>query len=151
MNRTRLIIMVCVAALGIGVLVWGNYFNGPSSEDCEPVVALLDFNHQQTELISSKSTEGSGALPTVAEDSVYQQWADGLAQRAQEVSDPELGQQAVRLADLAAQFVTKLPGLRSVTQAQAPGAPAPQLAYDMDALNGQITDQLAELAKACPR
>ena len=48
-------------------------------------------------------------MPSVAEDAAYQQWADGLAQRAEQVTDPNLADTAVQVADLASQFVAKFP------------------------------------------
>ena len=93
---------------------------------------------------------GAASVPSVAEDAVYQQWADGLAQRAEKVNAPDLTARAVQVADLATQFVAKLPRLRSDTAARAPGAPPPPVVYEMSVLNDRITDQLNQLAKACP-
>ena len=89
-------------------------------------------------------------MPSVAEDAAYQKWADGLAQRAQEVSSPELVVHAIRVADLAAQFVAKLPRLRAETQARAPGASVPPVAYETAALDDRLSGELAQLSKACP-
>lgn len=147
MTRTRLIVLACVLLLGIGIPAWQYFTRGPSSEDCAPVVALLDYNREQSEQIQAKDADD--ALPGVAADSAYQQWADGLAQRAQDVTNPDLAIQAIQVADLASQFTVKLPQLRAATEAQAPGAPTPEIAYEMDALNTQIVNQLSQLSDAC--
>ena len=111
---------------------------------------MFDFNSSQAALIESKSGDSSG-VPTAAEDAAYQQWADGLAKRAAEVNDPDLANTATQVADLAAQFVAKLPRLRDETQARAPGAPAPPVVFEMSALNQRITEGLDQLSKACQR
>lgn len=147
MTRTRLIVLACVLVVGLAIPAWQYFTRGPSSEDCAPVVALLDYNREQAQLIQTKDADD--ALPGVAADSAYQQWADGLAQRAQDVSNPDLAIQAIQLADLASQFVVKLPELRAATEAQSSGAPTPDIAYEMDALNTQITNQLTTLSNEC--
>ncbi|OBK79431.1 hypothetical protein [Mycobacterium sp. 1164985.4] len=117
-------------------------------EECGPVLDLLEFNKQQGDLISSKS-EGAEGPPTQAEELAYRQWADGLAERARNVDAPELRFTAVQVADLAGQFVEKMPQARAATESRAPGAPAPQIYYEMSALDTQIRRKLAELSKAC--
>lgn len=117
-------------------------------EECGPVLDLLEFNKQQGDLISSKS-EGAEGPPSQAEELAYQQWADGLAERARNVDAPELRFTAVEVADLAGQFVQKMPKARAETQSRAPGAPPPQVYYEMSALDTQIRRKLAELSKAC--
>ncbi len=93
--------------------------------------------------------QGRNGAPNAAEQTAYQQWADGLAERAQKVTDPELAAQATQLAQLANQFVIGLPRMRADTEARAPGAPAPAVVYEMSALNDQITAQSNQLSKAC--
>ena len=84
-----------VAVAWLSWLVLSNtVFDGPS-EECKPVKAMLDFNNSQGELIASKASDSDPAVPTVAEDAVYQQWADGMAQRAQQVTDPNLAATAI--------------------------------------------------------
>ena len=79
-------------AIGVAVVVAvvvvlsNTVFDGPS-EECKPVKDMLDFNNSQGELIASKASDSDPAVPTVAEDAAYQQWADGMAQRAQQVTD----------------------------------------------------------------
>jgi len=113
------------------------------------VIEMLDFNRSQGALISDKAPDQANPLPTVAEDVVYHQWADGLAERARKVSDPGLQAQAINLAQLADQFAAGLPGLRAAAQSRAPGAPPPPEAFEMYALNGRIVEQTNQLSKAC--
>lgn len=143
-------IAIGLAVVVVAVVVLSRTVFGRSAEDCDPVRDLLAFNRSQAALISSKESDDAGGVPSVAEDAVYQQWADGLAERAEKVNAPDLTAQAVQVANLATQFVAKLPLLRSDTAARAPGAPPPPVVYEMSALNDRITDQLNQLTKACP-
>ena len=113
------------------------------------MLALLEFNSSQSELIASKASDTDPAVPTVAEDVAYQQWADGLAQRAEQVTEPNLANTAVQVADAASKFVAKLPRMRDESQNHAPGAPAPPVMFEMTILNQHITDGLKQLADAC--
>jgi hypothetical protein len=139
-------IAVTVVALVAVVLSYTVF--GRSSEECRPVKDLLDFNRAQAEHIASKTGDEQG-VPTAAEDAAYQAWADGLAERAQKVNSPDLARTGTTVATLASEFVSKLPILRAQSESRAPGAPAPPVAYEMAALNAQITENLSELSKAC--
>jgi hypothetical protein len=144
-RRPRWILTISVVVIAAGFALWSTFFD-KTSEKCKPVIEMLNFNKSQAALIDSKG--GTGA-PTVAEQTVYQQWADGLAERAQKVTDPELAAQATQLAQLANQFVIGLPRMRADTEARAPGAPAPVVVYEMSALSDQITALTNQLSKAC--
>jgi hypothetical protein len=141
------------AAIGVAVVVAVavvlsyTVFDRPA-EGCRPVEDLLDFNRSQAEHMASKTGDEQG-IPSVADDAAYQAWADGLAERAQKVTSPDLAQRSATLAKLANEFVGKLPVVRAQAQSRAPGAPAPPAAFEMAALNARISDNLAELAKAC--
>ncbi len=145
----RLWVAIGVGVIAIAAVVLSHTVFGRPSEECRPVKDLLAFNKSQAKLIAAK-TGDSDSLPTVAEEGAYQAWADGLAERAQNVSSPDLARMSTQLANLANQFVGKLSAVRVQSQSQAPGAPAPAEAYEMAALNTQITDTLGELSKACP-
>ena len=137
-----------VAAIAAVALVLSyTVFNRPS-EECRPVKDLLDFSRAQAELIASKTGDEQG-VPSAAEDAAYQAWADGLAERAQKVTAPELARTSTTVASLANEFVGKLPIVRAQSESRAPGAPAPPAAYEMMALNARISENLNELAKAC--
>jgi predicted PurR-regulated permease PerM len=136
-------VVVVVVALVVSETVFEQ-----TSEQCRPVVDLLAFNQAQSKQIAAH-TNDSSEVPTVAEDAAYQQWADGLAQRAQAVTDPNLGGTAIRLADLASQFVAKLPEVRAAADAHTPGAPTPDVVNEMNFLNARITQETAALTDAC--
>lgn len=138
---------IAVAVVAIAVYQWFNR----TPEQCKPVVELLDFNHKQSELIAAKAEGQQGAVPSQNEQLAYQQWADGLSERAGKITDPGLAAQAVDLAQLANQFVSKLPELRAAADTRAPGAPAPAVVYEISSLNDRITAQIAQLTKACKR
>ena len=137
------VVVVAVAALVLRYTV----FAGPS-EECRPVKDLLDFNRAQGEQIASKTGDAKG-VPNLAEEAAYQAWADGMAERAQKVTSPDLARTATTVASLANDFVGKLSLVRSQTDSRAPGAPAPPAVYEMAALNARISNGLDELAKAC--
>jgi hypothetical protein len=141
-------VAIAVVLVAVGALVLRyTVFAGPS-EECRPVKDLLDFNRSQGEQIASKTGDAQG-IPTVAEESAYQAWADGMAERAQKVTSPELARTATTVAGLANEFVGKLSVVRAQADSRAPGAPAPPAVYEMAALNARISNSLEELAKAC--
>jgi cell division septation protein DedD len=144
-RRPRWVLTITVVVVAIGVWVWSTWFDGPP-EKCKPVLDFLDFSRSQAAKIDSKGNEG---VPTVAEDAAYQQWADGLAERSQKVTDPALAAQTTEVAQLANQFVAGLPTLRAQTQSRAPGAPAPPQVYEMSLLNDRIVAKLGELRQTC--
>ena len=143
---TFTIIAVVVAVVALALSYFGVF--GHSSEECAPVKELLAFNKSQGEQIASKTGDAEG-IPSVAEESAYQNWADGLAERAQNVHDPELARDATQLASLSNEFVGKFSALRGEAQSRTPGAPAPPEVYQMDVLNTQIVDTLKKLSDAC--
>jgi hypothetical protein len=143
----RWLLTICVAVVAAAALVYYTWFDGPS-EECRPVKDLLDFSRSQAEHMESKTGDKQG-IPSVADDAAYQAWADGLAERAQKVTSPDLAEKSATVAKLANEFVGQLPVVRAQAQSRAPGAPAPPAAFEMAALNARISNNLAELAKAC--
>ena len=146
-RRWWVAIGVVVVALSAFALSRSGLF-GPSSQECRPVKDVLDFNRSQAEQIANKTADAKG-VPTVAEEGAYQAWADGLAERAQNVHEPDLARDATQLASLANEFVAKFSDLRVEAQSRAPGAPAPPAVFQMDVLNTQISDSLKKLSDAC--
>ena len=69
--------------------------------------------------------------------------------RAEQVTEPNLANTAVQVADAASKFVAKLPRMRDESQNHAPGAPAPPVMFEMTILNQHITEGLKQLADAC--
>jgi hypothetical protein len=143
---TFTIIAVVVAVIALALSYFGVF--GPSSEECKPVNDLLAFNKSQAEQIAAKTGDSEG-VPDIAEEGAYQAWADGLAERAQSVHEPDLARDATQLASLSNEFVGKFSGLRSEAQSRAPGAPAPPAVFQMDLLNSQIADTIKKLSDAC--
>jgi hypothetical protein len=135
----RWLVAIVILVIVAGVVTWQTFFNKPS-EECKPVRDILDFNHSQAQIIEKKTGDGA---PPIAD---YQLWADGLTQRAEQVNSTDLSPHAIRLAELATQFVTKLPQVQN----PAPGQKAPPAAYEMSALNDQITGEIKQLSDKCP-
>lgn len=140
-------IAIAVLVLVIAVVAGSRFFLDKPPEGCGPVNELLDFNRSQAELMRSKGDD----VPPIAEDTAYQAWVDGLYERAHKVDSPELAGPSMNVANLANEFVVKLPRLRAATEARAPGASPPEVAYEMDALNTRITEQLKSLSDTCAR
>ena len=136
-----------VVVVAVALVLSYTVFDKPP-EECQPVQEMLDFNSAQAKKIE-ELPDSKDKVPSVNDDLVYQAWADGLADRAAKVSSPDLANTSVQLANLTDQFVAKLPSLRAEAQARAPGAEAPPVYYEMQALNTQIMNKLAELSKAC--
>jgi hypothetical protein len=145
-RRWWVAIGVAVVA-AVALVLQYTVFDRPS-EECRPVKELLDFNRSQGEQIASKTGDEQG-IPTAAEETAYQAWADGLAERAQKVNSPDLATTATTVASLANELVGKLSIVRAQAESRAPGAPAPPAAYEMMALNARISENLDQLAKAC--
>ncbi len=145
-RRWWIAIGVAVTAV-IVVVVSRTFFGGPS-EECRPVQDILAFNDQQNEHIASRIEDNEG-LPTPADDLAYQAWADGLAERAHNVTSPELAALSTDLAILADEFTRSLPTLRAQAESRAPGAPTPPEVYQLEAVNARIADKLSRLHDAC--
>jgi hypothetical protein len=140
-------IVAAIAAVGVLALSHFGVF-GKSSEECAPVKDLLAFNKSQGEQIAAKTGDSEG-IPSVAEEGAYQAWADGLAERAQNVHDPDLARDATQLASLANEFVGKFSDVRAEAQSRAPGAPPPPAVFQMELLNTQIAESTKKLSDAC--
>lgn len=147
-SRFRWPLTASVLIIAVAFGIWAAFFRGPS-EKCKPVIDILEFNHAQAARVSEQPADPNNPVPTQAEDLIYQQWADGLAERAQKVSDPGLQVQAIQLAQLASEFAAGLPRVRAAVQHRAPGAPPPPEVLGMFALNQRIADQLQQLSQAC--
>ena len=137
------VIAIVGIALGLRYTVFDR-----TSEECRPVKDLLDYSRSQAQNIASKTGDEKG-IPTAAEETAYQAWADGMAERAQKVTSPDLASKATTVATLANEFVGQLSVVRSQAETRAPGAPAPPAVYEMAALNARISENLGQLSKAC--
>lgn len=148
LNRRWLFaIAILVIAVAAVALSQAGVF-GRSSAECGPVKDLLEFNKSESTRIASKTGDSQG-VPNVGEDALYQAWVDGLIERAQKVTAPDLAATATQVASLANEFVGKFPELRAESASRAPGAPAPAVAFQMEVLNTQITENLKKLSDAC--
>ncbi|PIB74806.1 hypothetical protein CQY22_011845 [Mycolicibacterium brumae] len=122
----------------IAVMALFYVFRDKPPEECEPVLELLKYNQEQGQLIADKPE---------ANASDYRVWADGLADRSAKVADPSLAVEAVKLASLAGDFASvyaKMP------EPPADGAEPPRELFQMQMLDTQIRDQIAELQRRCP-
>lgn len=129
-----LIVLVVAAAVYFVPKIWEK-----PSEQCVPVRALLNFNRQENARLAEK------AEVTPAD---YRIWADGLAEKSADITDPELVAHAVRLVALAGRFVTAYAKL-GPDPAAADQKP-PKAAFEMSALNDQIGAELQQLEQLCP-
>ena len=150
LDRSWKIGIAVALAVVIGLVVWQTEFRGPTPE-CRPVIDMLDYNKAQAVQIESKVDKNNNGIPTIAEESAYRAWADGMAEHAQKVNTPDLAVHAVQLATLAGQFASKLDAYRIASQGRVQGAPAPAEAYELSAINSRIAEEMAALSKACPR
>lgn len=149
--RPWLIALLVTVVIAVVAILYQTVFHRVP-EQCRPVRELLDFNKSQAARIAEKSgNDAADILPSAAEQAGYVAWADGLSDRAGKVTDPALAQHSVELATLANEFAGKLSQLSAQTRAQAPGAAVPPVAYELSVLNDRITDELAQLTKACTR
>jgi len=135
-----------VVAIVLAALIYSRLTAPPP--ECEPVLELLDYNRAQAAAIREKSGDAEG-LPTPPEELAYQQWADGLAERARNIDRDDLRIAAVDVADLAAVFVRTMREVREAAEQRAPGAPPPPQLYELTVLDGQLQRKLGELADAC--
>lgn len=120
--------------------VWWTFFRGPSSQDCAPVRELLAFNKTQVDAMNAK--------PEPSELD-YRSWADGLRDRAEAVTEPELATQANDLALTVDRLVRAKSDLDAQSRVIAPGAGAPPAAMVVTALNQQFQADVSRLAEAC--
>lgn len=149
LDRSWKIAIAVALAVVIGVLVWQVKFRGPTP-GCEPVLDILSYNKSQAQLIDSKTDKNSGGVPTIAQESAYRAWADGLAERAQKVNRGDLAAHSVQLATLASEFVGKLDDLRIAMQGKPAGGQPPTEYYQANFISSQIDEQIAALKQACP-
>jgi len=148
-RRWKIVIAVVLVAVAAMWIVRQTVFNTPS-EDCKPVIDILNYNKAQAQLIDSKTDKDKGGVPNVAQETAYRAWADGLADRAQKVSRGDLAVHAVQLATLASEFTGKLDDLRIAMAGHAPGSQPPAEYYQANFLSVQIDEQIAALKQACP-
>ncbi|WP_422744102.1 hypothetical protein ACN27E_20090 [Mycobacterium sp. WMMD1722] len=132
-----------VVVLAVGLVagaVWWTFFRGPSSQECAPVRELLSFNKTQVDAMNAK-TEPS--------DLDYRSWADGVRDRAQAVTEPDLAAAAEEVALTVDRLVRARADLDAQSKVIAPGAGPPPAAMVVTALNQQYQADVSRLAAAC--
>lgn len=142
-RRWRIYLAIAVAAV-VAIVLSETVFDN-TSEDCQQVRDLLDFNMSQGEVIAGH--EGDPGATAQA----YQDWADGLAQRAGQINDPDLAPHALRVAQAAARFVVVLPQVPDNSDgALAPaGTKTPDAVYELAGLNDLLTAETRILDGKC--
>jgi hypothetical protein len=145
--------VVVLVAIVIGGGIWWLFFRGPSSADCAPVREMLSFNKTQIDAMNAKThvpAKGSYEAATEPSDLDYRSWADGLADRASKVTDPDLAKQASDLARTANWLVGARLDFNQQAAHTAPGAPEPPAGMAVTAFNDQYEAQIKQLLTACP-
>jgi hypothetical protein len=150
LRRIQFTLLAVVVAV-VGGLLW-SHFSGPSSKDCGPVRELLSFNKAQTDLLNSKThvpEKGSFEQETQPSDLDYQNWSDGLADRAAKVTAPELAGAAKELADSARRMTGAMIEFNAQAKATAPGAQPPPVGMVAQAFYNEFQGYVQQLSKAC--
>lgn len=143
--------LLAVVIVVVGAVAW-HFFSGPSSKDCAPVRELLSFNKTQTDLLNSKThipEKGSMEQATEPSDLDYQNWSDGLADRAAKVTAPELAGTAKELADSARRMTAATIEFNAQAKTTAPGAQPPPVGMVAQAFYNEFQGYVQQLSKAC--
>jgi hypothetical protein len=145
------ITVLAVVIIAVVSLAW-SYFSGPSSSDCAPVREMLSFNKTQSDAMNAKThipEPGSGEKATEPSDLDYQNWADGLADRAAKVSAPELADQARAAAQTANRLIRARIDFNAQKEAIAPGGPPPPVGMVVTSFYDQFQAEIGQLSKSC--
>ncbi|MGE2817943.1 hypothetical protein ACQI5H_22780 [Mycobacterium heidelbergense] len=115
---------------------------------------FIEFNRNTQASLKAKTrfappgSYGQDSVPTAAD---YQAWLDGLQQRANEVTAPELSAHAQRAAALAREFMKDANQMNDELGKQDPLNPRlPPTAKAAAQVNHEFGDEMATLARACP-
>jgi hypothetical protein len=142
---------VVLVVILIAGAVWWTFFRGPSSADCAPVRELLTYNKTQIDEMNARTVIPEGASEPTSEPSEldYRTWVDGLTDRADKVTAPELAGPSKDLAQTAERLIRARTDLEAQRQTVAPGGPTPPAAMVVTGLNAQFNAQVGQLANAC--
>jgi hypothetical protein len=149
----RWVAIACVLIASIGaVTAWRIH---DESQPCWAVRQLIDFNHAAQDDLKAKTywpPAGSYDEPRVPSPADYRAWADGLRQRADRVTTPDLSVPAHRLADLAREFLDTSNSVNDQISKQPAGSPThlPPQAQDVAKIAQQFDTELHALNAACP-
>lgn len=147
-----LLALVCVAAAAAGVVVAWRIEE--RAQPCWSVRQFIEFNRDTQASLKAKTRfapPGSYEPDVVPAAGDYQAWLDGLQQRADEVTAPELSAHAQRAAALAREFMNDANQMSAELDKQDPLKPQlPPSAKAAGQVNREFGDELAALARACP-
>jgi hypothetical protein len=150
LRRFQFTLLAVVVAV-VGGLAW-HFFSGPSSKDCAPVRELLSFNKTQTDLLNSKThipEKGSTEQETQPSDLDFQNWSDGLSDRAAKVTAPDLAPVAKNLSDSANRMTSAMIEFNHQSKNTAPGAAPPPVGMAAEAFYNEFQGYVQQLSKAC--
>lgn len=147
-----LLALVCVAAAAAGVVVAWRI--DERAQPCWRVKQFIEFNRDTQASLKAKTRfapPGSYEPDSVPAASDHQAWLDGLQQRANQVTAPELSVHAQRAAALAREFMNDVDKANDELDKQDPLKPQlPPSAKAAGRVNHEFGDELATLARACP-
>jgi hypothetical protein len=138
----------------VGGGIWWIFFrDSHSSAECAPVRELLSYNNTRIDTLNAKThipEEGSFEAATEPSDLDYQEWANGVGDRAQKVTADDLGAQARDAARTAGWLAQAMADYSAQSKATAPGAQPPASGMVVKALNDQYGAQISKLSQECP-
>lgn len=142
-----------VLVVAVGVTPWTT-LGQQSATPCAPVRDLLAFNTSQTDAMRAKihlPAQGSAEEATGPDDTDYRTWADGIAQRAAEVTDQTLAPTAQQAADLSSRIADKRrEAVAQVDAMAATDTEPPPAARDAALAQQQYAMAITRLDQACP-
>lgn len=144
--------LLCVAAAAGGLVVALRI--DERAQPCWRVRQFIEFNRDTQASLKAKTRfapPGSYEPDSVPAAADYQAWLDGLQQRANQVTAPELSAHAQRAAALAREFMKDANQMNDELDKQDRLRPQlPPSAKAAGQVNHEFGDEMAILARACP-
>lgn len=149
----RWVAIACVLIAAAGALTAWRIHD--ETQPCWPVRQLIDFNRAAQDNLKAKTympPAGSYDEPRVPSGADYRAWTDGLAQRADRVTTPDLAVHAHRMPDLAREYLHLSNVMNDQISRQPVGQPTqlPPEANDVAKIARQFDTELRALNEACP-
>jgi hypothetical protein len=148
----RWVAAACVAAAAAGMFIAWRV--DEKAQPCWAARQMIDFNRTAQASLKAKThfaPAGSYEQDSVPTDADYRAWLDGLQQRADRVTGPDLSAHAHRAAELARQFMARMDQANAELGKQDPLTPQlPPSAKAAATINRQFGDQMGALEHACP-
>lgn len=142
--------VVVLAAVVVGTVV----LRAPT-DPCHAVDEMVEFNESQMALLQSRThvpAAGSHDEPLAPSEADYQKWADGLAQHAADVTEPELAEHARRAAELADQAVVVIRQFRVESNSRdILDLEPPPSVKTYGEVTGKLNAEMQALKSACPQ